>query len=95
MPSEFVIPTTRPAPATTWAISRVVVLFPFVPVTATTGMCGTGTEGRGPGAVARSWATSRRRVLRPSASRAAAAAMAWEMARRRQGNATRARSPSD
>ncbi len=94
MPSEFVIPTTRPAPATTCAISRVVELLPFVPVTATTGMRGTGTEGRGPGAMARSWVTSRRRVLRPSASRAAAAAIACEMARRRQGNATTARSPS-
>jgi hypothetical protein len=48
-----------PAVAQAWATSRVVVLFPFVPVTATTGIRGRGNWARGPSAIARSPATSR------------------------------------
>jgi hypothetical protein len=42
MPSEFVIPTVRPAVAATWVMSRVVVDFPFVPVMAMIGIRGRG-----------------------------------------------------
>lgn len=94
MPSEFVIPTARPVVAATWAMSRVVVLLPFVPVTATTGMRGEGTDGREPSAVAFSPPSSLRKVLRPSAIRAAAAPMLWEIVRRRHGYATSERRPS-
>ena len=58
MPSEFVIPTRLPASAQTWAMSRVVVLFPFVPVMATIGMRGCGRWASGPGATARRPASS-------------------------------------
>ena len=38
MPSVDVIPTLRPMPLKTWLIIRAVVVFPFVPVTATIGI---------------------------------------------------------
>ena len=53
-----------------WAMRRVVVLLPFVPVMATIGILGRGRCASGPSAVARRPASSRRSVERPSASRA-------------------------
>ena len=50
MPSELVIPVRRPAASAMWAMRRVVVLLPFVPVIATIGTRGRGRSGRGPGA---------------------------------------------
>src|SRR5688500_14583064 len=88
------MPTIRPAVAQMWAMRRVVVLFPLVPVTPTTGMRGRGRLGSGPRAVARSPESSRRSVDLPRASLAAAAPTACEIARRRQGKAIAVRQPS-
>ena len=79
------MPTVRPARAQMWAIRRVVVLFPLVPVIATIGILGRGSCGRGPSATARSPDSSRRSVERPSARRAAPAPIACEIVLRRQG----------
>ncbi len=87
MPSELVMPTVRLARARMCAMSRVVVLFPFVPVMATIGIRGLGRCARGPSAMERRPFSSRRSVERPSASRAADVPMACAIARRRQAKA--------
>ena len=84
------------ATRTMWARSRTVVVLPFVPVTATTGLDGSGTVGGGPGS------TSRRRPApspstrgpwrlvekTESSARATSVPRAWAALLRRQGNAT-------
>jgi hypothetical protein len=77
-----------------WAISRVVVVFPFVPLTWITGTSGSGTVGAGPGSTA---ATSRASsAITRSGERRSIAAMPVATApasasaapRRRHGNTT-------
>ena len=85
-------PPSGRAPVAMWAISRVVVLLPFVPVTATIGIRGLGRCGSGPWAVARRPASSRAPVERPRASRAAAARRwpgRWSAGATRRRRATR------
>src|SRR5204862_289293 len=60
------MPVTRPAWDAMCAIRRVVVLLPLVPVIATTGMRGDGTDGSGPNASARSALSSRREAVASS-----------------------------
>src|SRR5512132_3319678 len=48
MPSVLDQPTRRPAHRPMWAIRRVTVVLPLVPVTATVGTLGTGSDGPGP-----------------------------------------------
>ena len=79
------MPTARPTALATWAISRVVVLFPFVPVTATIGMRGRASPGSEPSAVACNARSSRVSSVRPSARRAAALPITCEIVRRRHG----------
>ena len=62
MPSVFDQPTILPAVRPMWAIIRLVVVLPLVPVTATTGICGVIVWGASPSspAVTRSaaWPTA-------------------------------------
>ncbi len=54
MPSVLDQPTCSPADRPMWAISRVTVVLPLVPVTATVGTRGTGSDGPGPASTLRS-----------------------------------------
>src|SRR6478672_5322956 len=101
MPSVFDQPTTSPLVRATWAIIRLVVVLPLVPVTATTGILGVIVVGRVPRSAVR---TSSAAALTAdstsgvgSASRALATALPSAVARPRlrHGKATTSTSGSE
>ena len=81
MPSVLDQPTSRPLARAMWAIIRLVVVFPLVPVTAMTGTLGVIVVGRAPGAAEATCSAAS--LTAPSTSGVGRASSAWATARPR------------